>query len=47
MSQTEAITPHRQALTALIQQGLLREFYRQGGLTQGQFARLMEERRGR
>lgn len=47
MSQIEAATPHRKALTALVQQGLLREFYRRGGLSQGQFARLMEERRGR
>ena len=38
---------HRRELSALVKKGLLREFYRQGGLSQGQFAQLMEQQRGR
>ena len=47
MLRIDAFEPHRQALTSLVKRGLLREIYRQGGLSQGQFAQLMEERRGR
>lgn len=47
MSHIEITDPHRQALAAMVKRGLLREVYRQGGLSQGQYAQLMEERRGR
>lgn len=47
MSRIEAIEPYRQELSTLLKRGMLREVYRRGGLSQGQFAQIMEERRGR
>lgn len=47
MSQIIQTEPERQALVDLIKRGLLREYHRRGGLTDGQFAKMMEERRSR
>lgn len=47
MTPTDPIQPHRQALMDLVKRGLLREYHRRGGLTDGQLAQLMEEGRGR
>lgn len=47
MSQIVQTEPDRQALVDLVKRGLLREYHRRGGLTDGQFAQIMEERRGR
>lgn len=46
-SKIETADSCRRELSALLKRGLLREVYRQGGLSQGQFAQLMEELRGR
>lgn len=49
VTMSQVLSPELQAqeLAILVKRGLLREVYRRGGLSQGQFAQLMEQQRGR